>query len=142
MRSAISVLQRRRYGHVLSSCRKKKCDRRYPVCGHCVRLNMACEREEPRRIVPNDHRPAAAACQTAVSQVSDRHYIHVAQIYRALGESIWHDEGFQGDLLASRRAILRYYTTVFAAMLSTNVENNSFLSGKSRPSTCSDPLGH
>lgn len=35
------------------------------------------------------------------------------------------------DIVSSRRAMLRYYTVTFAFLLSTNLENNCFLSGRS-----------
>lgn len=34
------------------------------------------------------------------------------------------------DIASSRRAMLRYYTVTFAFLLTTNLENNCFLSGK------------
>jgi len=36
----------------LNESRRKKCDKLYPICGHCRRLNFICKQEEPRRIVP------------------------------------------------------------------------------------------
>lgn len=35
------------------------------------------------------------------------------------------------DIVSSRRAMLRYYTVTFAFLLTTNLENNCFLSGRS-----------
>lgn len=38
-------------------------------------------------------------------------------------------------LSSSRRAMMRYYTATFTLLLTTNVENNCFLSGQSAPSS-------
>ncbi|ETS81095.1 hypothetical protein PFICI_06097 [Pestalotiopsis fici W106-1] len=105
--------------------RKKKCDRCYPVCGHCTRLNLICERESPRSVRQASQQrtaaPTAASALTAPSSCID-----ATPLLTGLA--------FDGDLSrsdpsSSRRAMLRYYTTSFAAMLSTNYENNCFLSG-------------
>lgn len=46
-----------------------------------------------------------------------------------LGSSLF-DDSCTADMVASRRAMLRYYTSSFAFMLTTNLENNCFLSGR------------
>ncbi len=55
----------------------------------------------------------------------------VAKLYATLGlNSIVFDDACKADLQSSRRAMLRYYTSCFAFMLTTNLENNYFLSGE------------
>lgn len=108
--------------------RKKKCDQCFPICGHCLRLNLACEREQPRR-VPTEATDAIAKEQSSAVLPTQEHSGHVAKIYAYVDGTVLRNEMSGTDLVASRRAILRYYTTVFAALISTNHENNSFLSG-------------
>lgn len=55
----------------------------------------------------------------------------VAKLYASLSlESIVFDDACKADIRASQRAMLRYYTSCFAIMLSTNMDNNCFLSGE------------
>ena len=54
----------------------------------------------------------------------------VDRIYCTVTDSAILHDALENDIVASRRAVLRYYTAVFASMLSTNHENNCFLSGK------------
>lgn len=57
---------------------------------------------------------------------------NIATISRSLKQSgILSDGNCKADMVASRRTMLRYYTSSFAFMLTTNVENNCSLSGNS-----------
>ncbi|KAJ0110300.1 hypothetical protein J7T55_000733 [Diaporthe amygdali] len=114
---------RQRQGCLTCRRRKKKCDRSYPFCGHCSRLNLVCERESPRPLHPDSgvekaaHRAPGSGPDTGTLLFP---YLKTQDtLDNALGRS---------DSASSRRAMLRYYTTSFAAMLSTNHENNCFLS--------------
>lgn len=91
-------------------------------------MNLACEREQPRR-VPTEAKAAIVKEQNTAELPTQEHNGHVAKIYAYVDGAALRNETSGTDLVASRRAILRYYTTVFAALLSTNHENNSFLSG-------------
>lgn len=117
--------------------RKKRCDRGFPVCGHCIRLNLACEREQPRRFVAGN---TSGSCSSSSSWLHDvleptgdalihRHADQVGRIYYTATDAALLHDARKGDIVASRRSVLRYYTSVFSSILSTNHENNCFLSG-------------
>ncbi|KAF5982759.1 C6 transcription factor OefC [Fusarium bulbicola] len=108
---------RQQHGCLTCRQRRKKCDTRMPVCGDCTRLNLICEYQAPRRVRKSP--PAGGtvirypdAC-TGISQPVDM---------------VRPDDGHSADLSACRRAMLQYYTTTLAQMLSTNTEDNCFIS--------------
>lgn len=121
--------------------RKKRCNQAYPVCGHCSRLNLLCRWEEPRETAP-------AASDAALNIVADKPSANqmtpasVTSIPVLGNTTLLEPMGLQvleteldcspggTELLPSRRAMMRYYTASFALMLTTNVENNCFLSGE------------
>ncbi|CAG9982591.1 unnamed protein product [Clonostachys byssicola] len=141
-----SPFTRQRLGCLTCRRRKKKCDMTYPVCGHCTRLNLACNREVPRELASG-----STADSSALRQATAPHSIHGSgsaegpelagsppttsasihlgnvlshsKIWQTLDPSVIHG----GELAASRRSMLRYYIQIFAFMLTTNVENNCFL---------------
>lgn len=109
--------------------RKKKCDSTYPICGHCSRLNLLCQHEAPRPV------PAGPVGEHAVTPPplalpADTNP-NIIKLYATvdLGSNLF-DDSCTADMVASRRAMLRYYTSSFAFMLTTNLENNCFLSGR------------
>ncbi|TVY70497.1 Transcriptional activator protein UGA3 [Fusarium oxysporum f. sp. cubense] len=108
---------RQQHGCLTCRQRRKKCDTRVPVCGDCTRLNLICEYQAPRRVRKSP--PAGSAvirhpdAHTGISEPVDM---------------IRPDDGHSADLSMSRRSMLRYYTTTLAQMLSTNTENNCFIS--------------
>ncbi|KAF7551881.1 hypothetical protein G7Z17_g4722 [Cylindrodendrum hubeiense] len=116
------------------SPRKKKCDQVYPICGHCSRLNLVCQREMPRSLQSTPQASSELAnanvgrdspCCRRSYQVLMRH-ANLGQTGLAVQPS--DGEAGDGDLVASRRVMLRYYTATLAIMLTTNLENNCFLS--------------
>ncbi|RMJ15886.1 hypothetical protein CDV36_004458 [Fusarium kuroshium] len=124
---------RQRRGCLTCRQRKKKCDQIYPVCTHCSRLNLVCKREAPRPLKSTS--PAPSDTATKVDPVATtaprvelqlRSVTHLCQpLGLPLSESSDVDTE---DLVGSRRAMLRYYTVTFAFLLTTNLENNCFLS--------------
>ncbi|KAJ9144058.1 Zn(2)-C6 fungal-type DNA-binding domain [Pleurostoma richardsiae] len=120
--------RRQRSGCLTCRDRKKRCDQNYPVCDACRRLNFVCRREDPQRPrkpgrprrpspMANSPKPASCAClSTRVPDIS----------------AFWLQNGAGGasadDHAPRRRLILRYYTQALAALITTNVENNCFLS--------------
>ncbi|CCT63274.1 uncharacterized protein FFUJ_00094 [Fusarium fujikuroi IMI 58289] len=108
---------RQQHGCLTCRQRRKKCDTRVPVCGDCTRLNLICEYQAPRRV-----RKSPPAC-AAVMRYPDAH----AGISEPV-DVVRPDDGHSRDLSTGRRAMLRHYTTTLAQMLSTNTENNCFIS--------------
>lgn len=108
---------RQQHGCLTCRQRRKKCDTRVPVCGDCTRLNLICEYQAPRRVRKSP--PAWAA----VMRYPDAH----AGISEPV-DVVRPDDGHSRDLSTGRRAMLRHYTTTLAQMLSTNTENNCFIS--------------
>lgn len=75
------------------------------------------------------HRPLDPRCP------SDKEMVHVARLCAPLDEfpllcASGRTNSMHADIVSSRRAMLRYYTVSFAFMLTTNLENNCFLSGR------------
>ncbi|CAH0047205.1 unnamed protein product [Clonostachys solani] len=117
----------------------------YPVCGHCSRLNLVCSREVPRELASGSTTDPSALAQatsplgihgvgnseglepaTTSATIHLANVLSHAKIWRTLDPSVI--LGNNGsELAASRRAMLRYYIQIFAFMLTTNVENNCFL---------------
>ncbi|VUC25586.1 unnamed protein product, partial [Clonostachys rosea] len=146
-----AAFTRQRLGCLTCRRRKKKCDMTYPVCGHCTRLNLVCNREVPREVpsssttdpslliqaTPTPGLPglsSAADFESAslISPSTTSASIHLAnvlshaKIWQTLDLSVILGQN-GSELAASRRAMLRYYIQIFAFMLTTNVENNCFL---------------
>lgn len=123
---------RQRRGCVTCRQRKKKCDQLYPVCGHCSRLNLLCKREAPRAIKSPlpvaPEKPSIA--HTKVPKAPKAEGDWAQGITRFLGPipSPCPSHADTDDLVGSRRAMLRYYTVTLAFLLTTNLENNCFLS--------------
>ncbi|KAK1846408.1 C6 transcription factor [Colletotrichum chrysophilum] len=120
--------KRLRNGCLTCRDRKKKCDQVYPICGACSRLNFICRREDlkqprkrgrPRKSVPQDPsaepRGPSASLTTKTPDIS----------------AFWLQHGsaqIPEDFAAQRRVVLRYYTQTLAALITTNLENNCFIS--------------
>lgn len=99
--------------------RKKRCDGSDGRCEQCRRLNLRCVWEAERDIV-------AAAARAAPSNTPDAQVaLFKAPIANRFGLKV-SDETANGW---NRRLALRYYIQAFAAILSTNTENNGFLTG-------------
>ncbi|KAM0436992.1 hypothetical protein ACHAQK_007470 [Fusarium lateritium] len=124
---------RQKRGCLTCRQRKKKCDQVYPVCSHCCRLNLVCKREAPRAVEPTASVDPDLAVVSGVKAPRalelNGHIQGVTQLCRPLGLSVLEigDEN-KGDLAHSRRAMMRYYTATLAFLLTTNLENNCFLS--------------
>lgn len=152
---------RQRQGCQTCRGRKKKCNQSYPVCGHCSRLNLVCEWEAPRPLKhegglsKRGPRSAGATAITATATDTATANAHpcssqatrisscCARESHLITPSISFDPllllpscsttaGVPDEgLVSSRRAMMRYYTATFALLLTTNTENNCFLSGES-----------
>ncbi|KAH7131677.1 pyridoxal phosphate-dependent transferase [Dactylonectria estremocensis] len=126
---------RQRRGCLTCRQRKKKCDQIYPVCSHCSRLNLVCKREAPRAVqspVPTDSDNSITVKSKTVQ------FGQWAQgVMPFLGPVPPPYPGPSDGpsdpchLASSRRVMLRYYTVTLAFLLTTNLENNCFLSGTS-----------
>ncbi|KAI1071402.1 hypothetical protein LB507_005394 [Fusarium sp. FIESC RH6] len=100
----------------------------YPVCSHCLRLNLTCKREEPRTVQRRSPSPVATD-KPQFTHGSEQIRSGVMQLCQPLDLSPSEfGTGDSMDLVASRRAMLRYYTANLAFLLTTNLENNCFLS--------------
>lgn len=101
---------------------KKRCDGAYPVCNACSRLNYICNREDPRQ-PRKQGRPrkltipaSRTRCACSLSSVPD-------------ASAFWlHTQLPPNEPTSQRRLLLRYYTQSLAALVTTNLENNCFLS--------------
>ncbi|KAM0562826.1 hypothetical protein ACHAPJ_001666 [Fusarium lateritium] len=111
---------------------EKKCDQLYPVCSHCLRLNLVCKREPPRSLPPSSSAVSEGPAITEKSVVRtpniDQQIKEVTQLCQPLGLSLGPDDSKSENLVGSRRVMLRYYTVTLAFLLTTNLENNCFLS--------------
>jgi hypothetical protein len=112
---------RERLGCLTCRHRRKKCDELYPICGHCKRLNLVCKREEPRQVVPAKEEVGSTAVARRQS---------ASKLPKVI--DIW---SLDPEKSQDRRAMLSYYSSVLAVLLTTNHDNNSFLSGES-DATC------
>lgn len=113
--------------------RKKKCDQVYPICGHCSRLNLRCKREAPRLLKstsPSPENLSGTDTRPVCPHCSHKEVVRIAQLCKPLDLV---SDGCSGaetsDLVVSRRFMLRYYTATLTFLLTTNLENNCFLSG-------------
>ncbi|KAF4832720.1 Transcriptional activator protein UGA3 [Colletotrichum tropicale] len=120
--------QRLRNGCLTCRDRKKKCDQVYPICGACSRLNFICRREEPkqprkrgrpRKSVPEDSSAEPGGPPVSLTTKTPD------------TSAFWLQHGgaqIPEDFAAQRRVVLRYYTQTLAALITTNLENNCFIS--------------
>lgn len=151
--TAPSLARKRNYTRQRRGCktcrqRKKKCNQSYPICGHCSRLNLECVWEDPRAVPSsNGITSSSATADTTTVAATDssrkRADISAGNGLQVLDLRTLADPfdllpssslapgaaSSTAELVSSRRAMMRYYTQSFALMLTTNVENNCFLSG-------------
>ncbi|KAJ5223074.1 transcriptional regulator family: Fungal Specific TF [Penicillium citrinum] len=113
---------RERTGCVTCRQRKKRCDLGYPVCRECVRLNYMCKWEEPRSVTQSSSSTKSITSTNDVTNAPFRLFGTPDPIL------FWVDEHADCTSPSSRRHFLRYYTQTFTHLLTTNIENNSFLS--------------
>jgi hypothetical protein len=104
--------------------RKKRCDLGYPVCRECVRLNYKCKWEEPRSVAQDKQSVKSVVPAEDKSNSPFRLFNNPDPVL------FWVDEHADCRSPSSRRHFLRYYTQTFTHLLTTNIENNSFLSGE------------
>ncbi|CAI7578012.1 unnamed protein product [Penicillium manginii] len=113
---------RERTGCLTCRQRKKRCDLGYPVCRECVRLNYKCKWEEPRSVVKDNHNAKSVVLSKDKENSPFRLFNNPDPVL------FWVDEHADCTSPSSRRHFLRYYTQTFTHLLTTNIENNSFLS--------------
>ncbi|KAK2765851.1 hypothetical protein CKAH01_15531 [Colletotrichum kahawae] len=81
---------RQRRGCVTCRQRKKKCDQAYPICGHCSRLNLVCNRETPRPLKPSASSPKGRSTMNTENvpvtchRRSHKEIVRIAQLYKPL----------------------------------------------------------
>lgn len=126
---------------MLKFSRKKKCHEQYPVCSHCLRLNLVCRWEGPREVtVGTESFKSTSSVSSANSSLSSGpHLVDFNQLgVYALPKYGPSPCGWAGedDLISSRRMMLRYYTTSLVFMLTNNLHNNCFLSGMFQSEYC------
>lgn len=136
-----SGFTRQRRGCLTCRQRKKKCDQGLPVCGHCSRLNLVCKREKPRQLPQTSAswgddvvEASPVSSQWGSDHPGSSQGDHASEVLRLAKiceplDLVRPDSGIGHDLSASRRTMMRYYTTTLAIMLSATGENNCFLSG-------------
>jgi hypothetical protein len=105
--------------------RKKRCDLGYPVCMQCVRLNYKCKWEEPRPVIYENSRSTQDAPTNQLVNIPFR----LSKVPDPI--LFWVDDHSDNTSRSSRRHFLRYYAQSFTHLLTTNIENNSFLSSGS-----------
>lgn len=99
--------------------RRKRCDGTREVCGHCSRLNLVCCWQQPRDLgMPVSPRPMSGRTATSATQIAPTptNFLHS-------------DSKELSSRSLDRRLAMRYYIQAFNAMLTTNLENNGFLTG-------------
>lgn len=120
---------RDRTGCLTCRQRKKKCDRSLDSCGPCRRLNLRCVWEPEREIMPT-LTPATLSSTTAGHVEHRPTGVNSALIKAPHPLQFWLEvTGNIPSITFNRRSALRYYVQTFAVILSTNAENNGFLSG-------------
>lgn len=100
--------------------RKKKCDVLPGTCGQCQRLNLTCVWEPERSLVPVSSSSTSFAAPSTVNSSLIK-APHPLQFWLEAT-----DNGLSATL--DRRLSLRYYVQTFSGLISTNAENNGFLS--------------
>ncbi|KAL7941451.1 fungal-specific transcription factor domain-containing protein [Trichoderma barbatum] len=130
---------RQRRGCLTCRQRKKKCDQGLPICGHCSRLNLVCKHEKPRQLSSSrsDGVEDSGGFQAHPHWGSHKPILsqggHISEVMRLTKISepldlVRPDDDVDYDWSSSRRAMMRYYTSTLAIMLSATAENNCFLS--------------
>ncbi|KAK1966589.1 hypothetical protein LY78DRAFT_578040 [Colletotrichum sublineola] len=121
---------RQRRGCLTCRYRRKKCHQEYPICSHCSRLNLVCRWEGPRDLQPDAPKSRKIRKPGSSNSIQSPGLGQLG-IYDSLvcGAVISTEaHGSSGDIVSSRRAMLRYYTATLVFMLTNNVQNNCFLS--------------
>ena len=104
---------RSRQGCLTCRARRKRCDGQRPDCQNCVRLNLTCEYQAPRRL----------AIEASVSQESDS---SPESLLGPLQPSLDPWDALPGDELGLRKHLLRYYVEAFIPSVSVATTASSF----------------
>ncbi|KAB5526270.1 fungal-specific transcription factor domain-containing protein [Coniochaeta sp. 2T2.1] len=119
---------RNRTGCLTCRRRRKRCDGVRDVCGHCDRLNLVCHWQSRRNLnadLAPGYRANADASPLATASSTPAIYIAPPPV-AFLKSDACEDESAQKSL--DQRLALRYYVQAFTSILTTNLENNGFLS--------------
>lgn len=106
---------RSRQGCLTCRARRKRCDGQRPDCQNCVRLNLTCEYQAPRRITES-----SASHESDSSSEST-----VGPLVPSLDP--W--DALPGDELGLRKHLLRYYVEAFIPSVSVATTSSSFYTG-------------
>lgn len=103
--------------------RRKKCEpNTFPTCGSCVRLNLECIREHPKRLVPSFDVESDSSREVS-TPMSSR--LQLGAIF--IAPPIVTAASF--GRASSRRIFLKYYIDFLAHKMTASQQHNSFLSG-------------
>lgn len=110
-------------------CRKKRCDGVRNVCGHCARLNLVCHWQGPRQIGDDAASPSSNSVSLRLRMSNHPSVPLTIPIAPAPIQFLQSDASELARRSLDRKLALRYYVQTFNTMLTTNLENNGFLSG-------------
>ncbi|KAL7910544.1 fungal-specific transcription factor domain-containing protein [Trichoderma velutinum] len=119
--------RRNRTGCLTCRRRRKRCDGVRDVCGHCIRLNLICHWQGPRDVGEGSASSSRSLSQRP--QVTDHSCVPLTiPIAPAPFQFLQSDAPELARRSLDRKLALRYYVQIFNTMLTTNLENNGFLS--------------
>ncbi|KAL7941485.1 fungal-specific transcription factor domain-containing protein [Trichoderma barbatum] len=119
--------RRNRTGCLTCRRRRKRCDGVRDICGHCVRLNLICHWQGPRNA--GDGPVSSSRSVVQRPPVPDHSCVPLTiSIAPAPFQFLQSDASELARRSLDRKLALRYYVQIFNTMLTTNLENNGFLS--------------
>ncbi|KFY25971.1 hypothetical protein V493_04337 [Pseudogymnoascus sp. VKM F-4281 (FW-2241)] len=118
--------KRNRTGCLTCRQRKKRCDGVREKCGHCSRLNLVCHWQTPQDIITKPR--ARSFSPTELYQLDES--LSALPLPKLPNPTNFLESEYSqsAQRSASRKLALRYYIQSFTPMLTTNLENNGFLS--------------
>ncbi|PSN74695.1 putative Zn(II)2Cys6 transcription factor-like protein [Corynespora cassiicola Philippines] len=110
---------RSRQGCLTCRARRKRCDGQRPECQNCTRLNMKCEWQAQRRIVPESSTSPPPSESSATDDAADA-------MIGPLRPSINPWDALPGNDSAQKKHILNYYIEAFVPSVSVATTPSSF----------------
>ncbi|KAF2258872.1 hypothetical protein CC78DRAFT_477140 [Lojkania enalia] len=116
---------RSRQGCLTCRVRRKRCDGQHPECQNCIRLNMKCEWQTQRQVVPEANTNTTPVSPTTTTHVREKTPATPSDS-TPIGAALFPWDIFSGDEANEKAHLLNYYIEEFVPRISIATTPSSF----------------